>query len=100
MTVTVDPPTCDEDLQPEVESNAYCGLIGDSSDVFRSCIAAADSNYAGFKDNCVYDVCAANPDTDAMHEAACKSLEVFASHCEGLGYTVDWRAAAGCGKLS
>ena len=44
-------------------------------------------------DMCVYDTC-------EMEDAKCDSLSVFSDVCEDLGYIVDWRTAAGCGKYS
>ena len=97
-----DPPTCDEEMAAVVQSNTYCGLIQDDSpnNPFRPCINAAGSNAEGFMENCEYDVCANQPDTDLMKEAACNSLYAFAAKCQDLGILVDWRSAAGCGKFN
>ena len=97
-----DPPECSSALAAVVKGNAYCGLIVDESanNPFKPCINAAESDSAGFMTNCEYDVCANQPDTDLMKEAACNSLNAFAAKCQDLGIVVDWRAAAGCGEIN
>ena len=94
------PPECVEPMKTDVLTNQYCGLITDTSGVFKACIAANPTAAAGYMENCRYDVCANQDNADNAKAAACGSLEAFATQCLDKGFVSDWRLVAGCRKWS
>ena len=98
----------DEDFSPEcdvrttdlIRSNRYCGLITDERTIFRRCIRNSKSKPEQIYETCLFDACANAPDEYAMKAVACAALEVFSVQCESLGYSLNWRHVARCGKYN
>ena len=83
-------------IEDIIETNEYCGLIVDASEVFAPCIANPNVPELMIFENCVYDVCAVANDTVAMKYTACRSLEAFVQLCQSEGHVADWRDIAEC----
>ena len=91
---------CDEDLEERITTdNALCGLIfhpHEPGNPFMNCLANPLLNRPAFAENCLFDVCVLQDDSNDMKQAACGNLEALAAQCRTLGIVVDWRMAADC----
>ncbi|CAH1271437.1 ZAN [Branchiostoma lanceolatum] len=83
-------PVCPAGLMTVVSGTGSCGLIKDTNGPFADCQAVVDPK--DFFEDCVFDMCAQNGDTEAL----CESLGAYADACEDAGVKITWRSATIC----
>ncbi|XP_013401500.1 uncharacterized protein LOC106167302, partial [Lingula anatina] len=88
---------CTDSQRELVSSTNYCGLINDTSSVFRQCINSGNLDIEEIKFSCEFDVCESFAyGISAAKATASERLEGFASRCAEYGIYVKWRNAANC----
>lgn len=86
-------------MQPLVsfEAQQVCSLLTNSSDVFKPCIDAIDSEQ--YYISCMWDYCLAIQGNNqvTMETVKCKSYEAMSRECVENYLIIPWRSTDRCG---
>ncbi|KAM3931812.1 zonadhesin-like [Leptodactylus fuscus] len=81
---------CDPNLEAEYKKDTVCGIITDTSGIFKDCHAIVNPDH--FFENCVLDMCF----TDGESNALCYAVQAYAQQCMNAGVCIEWRSDTFC----
>ncbi|XP_077146435.1 IgGFc-binding protein-like isoform X6 [Ranitomeya variabilis] len=81
---------CDVNLKAEYSKNTLCGIITDTSGIFKDCHALVNPD--NFFNNCVLDMCFTGGESNSL----CYAVQAYAQQCSDAGECVEWRSDTFC----
>ncbi|XP_018422407.1 PREDICTED: zonadhesin-like [Nanorana parkeri] len=81
---------CSSNDEQEYSKNTACGIITDTSGIFKDCHALVDPG--NFFENCVLDMCFTRGESTSL----CYAVQSYAQQCSNAGVCVEWRSDTFC----